>query len=95
MEKIDIIRDAMDKLETLQFQYDGDNRVVEPHLLGYNQIGVLTLSAWQIYGRSGVGWRAFHVEKIMSPYSTQETFKGTRTGYNSKDRTMDPIIHHL
>jgi predicted DNA-binding transcriptional regulator YafY len=95
MEKLDVIRNAIDSLETLKFQYDGDNREVEPHLLGYNKTGALTLSAWQTYGRSGVGWRGFHVDKIMSPQSTEEKFEGPRAGYNPNDSTMDPIIHRI
>lgn len=95
MEKLNIIRNAIDSLETIEFQYDGDNRIVEPHLLGYNQTGALTLSAWQTCGRSGIGWRGFHVDKIMFPQSTQEKFERSRAGYNRDDSTMDPIIHRI
>ncbi len=95
IDKIDIIRNAIDVLENIEFEYDGDSRVVEPHLLGYNQTGTLTLSAWQIFGRSGIGWRSFHVAKIISLQSTDQHFNGARPDYNPNDIAMDPIIHRI
>lgn len=95
MSMSELICQAIDSLDCIEFIYDGDRRIVEPHLVGYNQTEALTLSGWQTYGRSGIGWRAFHFEKIGSLVLAGEKFEGPRTGFNPNDKTMASIVHGL
>ncbi|ORE90151.1 hypothetical protein ATO4_22052 [Aurantimonas sp. 22II-16-19i] len=92
----DQICEAIRERFLLRFWYprsQPDDRVVEPHLLGFNSAaGTLTLSAWQISGGSGVGFRPYHVNLIKNFVVTDERFSGTRIGYNPNDTTMSRII---
>jgi len=78
--------------EVITFRYKGRDRVVEPHLLGYDLDGDLTLSAWQLQGGSGVDWRDFHVSKISGLATTESNFSGPRTGYNPNDSTLSHVL---
>lgn len=96
------ISQAIQQRHVLEFWYRSqedwraERRVVEPHLLGYNQTDALTLSAWQTYGEDGGrGWRAFHVDKIERLVDTGTTFQGTRRGYNRDDKTMKRIVARI
>lgn len=72
--------------------YGGRLRVVEPHLLGYDNDGDLTLSAWQLSGGSGQGWRDFHVSKLTALTTGAATFAGPRPGYNRRDETIGRVV---
>lgn len=87
-----LIADAIGRRRVLEFFYEGSLRKVEPHLLGNNQTGTLTLSAWQLSGGSAVSWRAFHVARMSQVVVTDEMFDGPRSGYNPNDRTMVQIV---
>lgn len=90
MEK-DLIN-AISQKSLLEFSYKGEFRLVEPYLLGFNQTETLTLSAWQLDGRSGIGWRAYHVHKMSNLIILADKFKGIRDSYNPNDSTMVQII---
>ena len=78
--------------DVITFNYKGHPRRVEPYLLGYDKDGGLTLSAWQLSGGSGTGWRNFHVSKISGIATTAYNFSQTRQGYNRYDSTMSQIL---
>jgi predicted DNA-binding transcriptional regulator YafY len=80
--------------EILTFRYSGTVRTVEPHLLGYDGDGDLTLSAWQLSG-TGVGWRDFHVSRLSELAITGDTFSGARQGYNPQDETIARVVCRL
>ncbi len=82
-------------MQVIEFRYRGRIRRVEPHLMGYDADGDLTLSAWQLSGGSGVGWRDFHVSRLSGLSATGETFAETRPGYNPGDETLDRIVCRL
>jgi predicted DNA-binding transcriptional regulator YafY len=90
----DILCDAIGKRCQIAISYSGSQRVVEPHLLGYSSKGALMLSAWQVSGGSGQGWRDFFVDKIASVALTQTNFDA-RPGYNPNDPAMTQIICRL
>lgn len=90
-----LIVGAIDGRRILEFMYDGALRRAEPHLLGNNQTGKLTLSAWQLSGGSAVSWRAFHVARMHDAVVTEENFDGPRAGYNPNDKTMIQVICRL
>lgn len=89
------ICDAIRDRAVLRFTYKGSVRTVEPHLLGYDSDGDLTLSAWQLSGGSGQNWRDFHVAKLSGIARTGSHFSGPRPGYNPNDRTLDRIVCRL
>ena len=86
------ICDAIRGRQILTFKYKGRTRVVEPHLLGYDGDGDLTLSAWQLSGGSGQGFRDFHVAKLSALATTGQSFLGPRRGYNRNDETLERIL---
>ena len=75
----------------ISFYYKNRQRVVEPHLIGYNQNNELTLSAWQLSGGTQESWRQFHLSKISSLAITDRNFSSSRQGYNPNDSTMSRI----
>lgn len=90
----DLICNAIANRQVLCFRYSGRVREVEPHLLGYDGDGDLTLSAWQLIG-TGSGWRDFHVSKASGLATTGKTFAGARAGYNPSDSTIDRVVCRL
>ena len=89
------ICDAISELHVISFWYAARQRIVGPHLLGVDSDGDTTLSAWQLSGGSGVGWRDFHTNKLSGLATTGQSFSGPRPGYNPNDQTLDRIICHL
>ena len=87
--------DAINGRQIVTFRYKGVSRRVEPHLLGYDSDGDLTLSAWQLSGGSGPGWRDFHVSKMSGLAIERATFGSARPGYNRWDKTVDRIVCRL
>jgi predicted DNA-binding transcriptional regulator YafY len=88
----ELICDAIAKRLAISFLYKGSQRTVEPHTLGYDRSGDLTLSAWQVSGGSGQGWRDFHIDKMRGIALTATQFSGARPGYNRNDSTLAQII---
>lgn len=82
---------AIKDRKVISFRYSGTIRTVEPHLLGYDSDGDLTLSAWQLSG-TGKGWRDFHVSKLSELSTTGQSFSGPREGYNPLDSTLSKIV---
>lgn len=91
---MNLICEAIRARQVLRFLYKGSLRTVEPHLLGYDGDGDLTLSAWQLSG-TGTGWRDFHVSKLSGLATTGATFSGARPGYNPWDATIDRVVCRL
>jgi hypothetical protein len=95
----DIICEAIEKKKLLQFSYDDLTRIVEPHLLGRKTSGKDALSAYLVEGYTESDrepyWRNYSVEKIDFLVMLDETFAGTRAGYNPNDETMEEIYCRL
>lgn len=86
------ICDAIKGMKVIEFRYKGAWRSVEPHALGINARGKLTLCAWQLTGGSGADWRDFHFDLIGDVVVTNEEFDGPRPGYNPCDKTLVSVI---
>jgi len=86
---------AIESRNIISFRYKGVTRRVEPHLVGIDSDGDLTLSAWQLSGGSGTGFRDFHVSKLSGLAIESETFSGARKGYNPNDKTLSQIVCRL
>ena len=95
----DTIFRAIAEKRTLKFYYDSGKgrslREVEPHALGYDSNDDLTLSAWQLSGGSGTGFRDFHVSNLSALSITDRNFSGPRPGYNRQDKTLKRIVCRL
>jgi hypothetical protein len=87
-----IICDAIAARLVVTFVYEGKLRSVEPHLLGASSKGVPMLSAWQLSGGSGTGWREYHCAKIASMGLTSQHFSGPRNGYNPDGGSFSSIV---
>lgn len=94
MSDSDIICSAIRNKQILTFSYKGSRRTVEPHLLGYDRDGDLTLSARQLSG-TGIGWRDFHVSRLSGLSTTEETFLASRAGYDGRDKTIKRVVCRL
>jgi hypothetical protein len=90
-----VLTSAIENRNLIEFKYSGDLRKVEPHLLGKNKAGVMTLSAWQTEGKSGIGWRGYSVDKISELKIADCTFDVARPGYNPNDNTMIQIFSRV
>lgn len=86
---------AIGERKIVTFYYDGTLRTVEPHLVGYDHDGDLTLSAWQLSGGSGRGFRAFHLRNATAFSITQQNFERPRPGYNRNDRSIGRFLCRL
>lgn len=89
------ICEAIRDRAVISFHYKGLIRTVEPHLLGYDSDGDQTLSAWQLNGGSGQGWRDFHTAKITELARTGAHFSAARHGYNPNDQSLSQIVCRL
>jgi hypothetical protein len=74
----------------IQFHYaagaDPGPRLVEPHMVAYNEAENLALSGWFLGGNSesqtGQGWREYLLESISGVTVLPQRFLYTRPGYN-------------
>jgi hypothetical protein len=71
-------------------------RVVEPHMVAYNQRGNLSLSGWFLAGASasgdGQGWREYLLDNISSLSVLPDRFVQTRPGYR---RDGGKLFHNV
>lgn len=97
---MDDIADAIRKRQVLKLWYDGGERIVEPHRVGYGSNGNAKLSCYQTSGfsRSGnhEGWKPFLLAKIRNCEPTGDSFEGVRDGYNKEhDRAIPRVVEEL
>ena len=94
-----IICEAIEKKKLLQFSYDELTRIVEPHLFGRKTSGNDVLSAYLVGGYTESDnepyWRNYVVEQMEFVIMLDESFNGSRTGYNPKDNSMEEIYCRL
>jgi len=71
----------------VQFLYDGYPRVVEPRMLGANELDPYALSGGFVFGYShetGPSWRECLLYGIANLKITETTFPAPRSGYNGR-----------
>lgn len=89
------ICNAINSQNVIEFDYDGELRVVEPHCLGITTAGNLTLRAYQVdgYSSSGkLGWKLYNLDKADDLKVLDDVFEESRSGYNANDSAMTEII---
>jgi hypothetical protein len=88
----DMICQAIQSRRALSFRYKGSARRAEPYILGFDDTGALMLSAVQLSGGSGVGFRTFAVANLSFTTITNRHFNGRHTEYNPRDRLFHRVI---
>lgn len=89
-----IICRAIAEKRLIEFNYDGGNRVVEPHCAGTTTAGNPGLRGYQVggYSSSGkMGWKMFDMSKAGSVNISNSHFGGPRPDYNRNDKGMSSI----
>ncbi|KQZ15405.1 hypothetical protein ASD44_16065 [Mesorhizobium sp. Root554] len=76
----------------LRFTYKDCVRIVDPYILGYGENGALILSAVQVSGGSGRGFRSFAVQDLEALAVIAEKFFGNHPDYNPRDRFFRRIV---
>jgi hypothetical protein len=95
----ELICQAISERRLIRFDYKGEERIVEPHLLGERTSGNEALSAWQVGGfsesNSQPPWRSYLLDKMAQLVILEQQFDGPRPGYNPHDSTMSRIFCRL
>ncbi len=89
---------AIENLNVVEFYYDGELRVVEPHCYGITTARNEGLRAYQIdgYSSSGkLGWKMYDLGKAEDLVITEDSFDGPRNGYKRGDKGMDEIYAEI
>ena len=76
----------------LSFAYKGSRRLVDPYILGTDGDGALLLSAVQVVGGSGEGFRSFVATGIAGLAVMDEHFTGNHPDYNPRDRLFVRVL---
>jgi predicted DNA-binding transcriptional regulator YafY len=99
MSLLNKIIQAIENRKLMEFNYDGNFRIVEPHTVGVSKTGKEMLSAFQTGGDSNRGnvpcWGQFSVSKIEKLQVLDDSFSGTRSGYTRGDSRMNEIYAEL
>jgi hypothetical protein len=88
----DMICQAIQSRRALSFRYKGSVRLAVPYILGFDNAGALVLSAVQLSGGSGVGFRTFSVANLSFMTITNRHFDGRHAEYNPRDRLFHRVI---
>ncbi len=88
----EIICEAIRTRRRLSFLYKGSARKADPYILGYDADGASILSAVQVSGGSGRGFRSFTVRGLSDLAATDEKFFGNHPQYNPRDRLFHRIV---
>jgi len=87
------IIDAINNKILIEFDYDGETRIVEPHCYGVTSKGNDAIRAYQVdgYSSSGkMGWKLYDLAKAYNLNVLGEEFE-TRDDYKKGDKGMTKI----
>ena len=90
--------EAIENQNVIEFNYEGELRIVEPHCYGLTSKGNEGLRAYQTggYSSSGnMGWKMYDLGKAYDIEVKDETFDGPRPGYTQGDKGMSEIYSEL
>lgn len=93
-----LITKAIKNRNVIQFYYENELRVVEPHCYGVTTAGNEGLRAFQIdgYSSSGkMGWKMYDLNKAENLEILEDTFLNPRPGYKKGDKGMNRIFTEL
>jgi hypothetical protein len=89
---------AIEDCNVIEFEYDGELRIIEPHCHGVTTAGNVGLRAYQVggYSSSGTfGWKMYDLGKAKNIIITAEVFSGPRPDYRKGDKGMTKIYAEL
>ena len=92
------IKEAIEKMQLIEFYYDGGRRTVEPHCFGQSSKGNDVIRAFQVSGYSSsgkMGWKLYDISKATSLSVSDEKFDKPRPGYKRGDSAMSIIYAQL
>jgi len=96
---LDEIIDAINNRNVITFDYDGCQRIVEPHTVGVSTTGKDSLSTFQIGGQSNTiaipDWGRFSLNKIQNLNVLGDLFQGVRPRNKKGDSRMTHIYAEL
>lgn len=92
MSASDLICKAITHRRRLAFTYKDGVRVVDPYILGHDTGNALVLSAVQVSGGSGSGFRTFLVDNIVGLEIVDQRFWGSHPDYNPNDRLFTRVL---
>jgi hypothetical protein len=93
----EIVR-AIESMNLIEFNYDGENRIVEPHCYGITTANNEGLRAFQVdgYSSSGkMGWKMYDLGKASFIKVLDNTFNDARPGYKKNDSGMTKIYAQI
>lgn len=91
------IIEAIENQNIIEFSYDGELRIVEPHCYGKTTAGNEGLRAYQIDGFSSsgkMGWKMYDLGKADDIEVSNDTFN-TRSDYKPGDKGMSKIYAEI
>ncbi len=92
MSSTQIILTAIAERRVVSFRYKGETRTAEPYILGYDDRGHLVLSAVQLKGGSGPGFRTFRMDELSFLHMTESRFSGRHPDYNPRDAYVVRVL---
>ena len=87
--------EAIREHRIVEFAYAGGSRSVEPHAVGYDDSGRLTLTGWQLTGKNGPGLRDFVVKSMRLLRVTGRRFDGPRPEYDREQTNLHKVVCRL
>ena len=91
------IIEAIENQNIIEFSYEGELRVVEPHCYGKTTAGNEAIRAYQTdgYSSSGkMGWKIYDLGKANNIHISDDTFN-TRNDYKRGDKGMSEIYTEI
>ncbi len=95
---LQMIIEAIKARQILAFNYNGYNRIVEPHAVGSSRAGNDVLRCYQIQGghvAAGHNWDLCEISKISNLTLTGNNFASARSDYRRGDKGMLRIYAEL
>ncbi|WP_089083287.1 hypothetical protein [Aquitalea magnusonii] len=95
---LDKIIAAINDRKVISLNYDGLDRLIEPHAVGVSSAGNVALLCFQIAGdhtTAGHDWNLFTLSKITNLDVTDSNFESPQPGYKRGDRGMTKIYAEL
>jgi predicted DNA-binding transcriptional regulator YafY len=87
-----LIQEAINARRLLSFTYKSSERSAEPYILGYDDKSNLVLSAVQVEGGSGLGFRSFSVAEMSNVSVMDKRFFGSHSDYNPRDPLFEEVL---
>lgn len=88
--------EALRQKKVLELQYDGFNRCLEVHAVGYSTAGHPIMRAWQVSGGSSSGersgWKLMRLDEARTAVISSAPSHAPRPGYKRGDRAVERIV---